>query len=260
MSEHTPITGELREAVEWEPTFCGPDRAMVPQPEFDRICDAIDAVHAGLERENAELRQRVAILDNGRGNMHIGDATVTIKPTLDWTGVARELRAIADTLGRGMLTADDVRDLIERHSDASGGNGRDFHNGAYVAIADELNATLGSCNCSNNCTNGERTDAPRLPHFWTHDGTLHIEATRMPTRIVVCEGGTCEFVPKRELDTSEAENAKLRELAGELWTYAEQELLCDENCPYGDTCDWMEPTVVCVFKRRMRELGVEVDV
>lgn len=52
------------------------------------------------------------------------------------------------------------------------------------------------------------------------------------------------------------ENAKLRELALELWTYAEQELLCDENCPYGDTCDWMEPTVVCVFKRRMRELGV----
>ena len=52
---------------------------------------------------------------------------------------------------------------------------------------------------------------------------------------------------------------KLRELAGELWTYAEQELLCDENCPYGDTCDWMEPTVACVFKRRMRELGVEVS-
>ena len=39
----------------------------------------------------------------------------------------------------GTLTADDVRDLIERHSDASGGNGRDFHNGAYKAIADELN-------------------------------------------------------------------------------------------------------------------------
>lgn len=54
-------------------------------------------------------------------------------------------------------------------------------------------------------------------------------------------------------------NAKLRELAGELWFYAEQELVCDENCPYGDTCDWMEPTVVCVFKRRMRELGVEVN-
>ena len=43
----------------------------------------------------------------------------------------------------GTLTADDVRDLIERHSDASGGNGRDFHNGAYKAIADELNAHVG---------------------------------------------------------------------------------------------------------------------
>ena len=74
MSEHTPITGELREAVEWEPTFCGPDRAMVPQPEFDRICDAIDAVHAGLERENAELRQRVAKLDESADSMHETDA------------------------------------------------------------------------------------------------------------------------------------------------------------------------------------------
>ena len=99
MSEHTPITGELREAVEWEPTFCGPDRAMVPQPEFDRICDAIDAVHAGLERENAELRQRVAKLDKRDDSMHeIGSATVTITPTVDWTGVVRELRSIANTL------------------------------------------------------------------------------------------------------------------------------------------------------------------
>ena len=99
MSEREPITGELREAVEWEPTFCGPDRAMVPQPEFDRICDAIDAVHAGLERENAELRERVAELDKRDDSMHeIGSATITVTPTLDWTGVARELRAIADTL------------------------------------------------------------------------------------------------------------------------------------------------------------------
>lgn len=59
-------------------------------------------------------------------------------------------QAVAATLGRGMLTADDVRDLIELHSDASGGNGCDFHNGAYVAIADELNAMLGSSNCTNN--------------------------------------------------------------------------------------------------------------
>lgn len=45
-------------------------------------------------------------------------------------------------VGGGKLTADDVRDLIEHHSDEVGGNGRDFHNGAYEAIADELNATF----------------------------------------------------------------------------------------------------------------------
>jgi len=41
------------------------------------------------------------------------------------------------------IDQDWVRDAIERHSDASGGNGRDFHNGAYAAIADEIAATLG---------------------------------------------------------------------------------------------------------------------
>jgi hypothetical protein len=45
------------------------------------------------------------------------------------------------------LTADDVRDLIERHSSWVIGNNRCFHNGAYEAIADELNATLGRGTC-----------------------------------------------------------------------------------------------------------------
>ena len=56
---------------------------------------------------------------------------------------ATEAEAIAAwnaRVRRGTLTADDIRGLIERHSDESGDNGRDFHNGAYVAIADELNA------------------------------------------------------------------------------------------------------------------------
>ena len=52
-----------------------------------------------------------------------------------------------------------------------------------------------------------------------------------------------------------AENAKLRELVRELWTYAEQELVCDKTCSYGAVCDWKD----CVLTRRMRELGVEVD-
>jgi hypothetical protein len=88
---------------------------------------------------------------------------------------------------------------------------------------------------------------PRLPHFWTHDGVLHIEATRMPTRIVVCEGGTCEFVPKRELDASEAENAKLRELVAELYQCSRQHG-CD-RCGYKNGCAMFD---------RMAQMGIEV--
>lgn len=37
------------------------------------------------------------------------------------------------------ITMDTVRDLIERHSDHISGNTREFYNGAYAEIADELN-------------------------------------------------------------------------------------------------------------------------
>ena len=42
------------------------------------------------------------------------------------------------------ITMDTVRDLIERHSDHISGNTREFYNGAYAEIADELNAALGT--------------------------------------------------------------------------------------------------------------------
>ena len=51
-------------------------------------------------------------------------------------------QAIAATMGGGTMTADDIRDLIEHHSYHVSGNMREFFNGAYEAIADELNATL----------------------------------------------------------------------------------------------------------------------
>lgn len=92
-------------------------------------------------------------------------------------------QAIAATLGAGTLTAKQVMAIAGRHQP-------DYCSDTHVcfdwqAIADELNATLGSCNCSNDCTNGERTDAPSLPHFWTHDGTLHVELPKLPDSISV---------------------------------------------------------------------------
>ena len=119
-------------------------------------------------------------------------------------------------------------------------------------------ATLGSCNCSDNCTNSERTDVPRLPHFWTHDGALHVEATRMPTRIVVCEGGTCEFVPKQELDASEAENAKLRELVRD-YEHCTMHADCS-RCEYDGKISTHCPLSPCFPGiDELGELGVEVE-
>lgn len=79
MSEHTPITGELRDLILRSPHEqfdCYPPvvRVSMDERKMLTLCDAIDAVHAGLERENAELRERMAVLDNADGNMHETDA------------------------------------------------------------------------------------------------------------------------------------------------------------------------------------------
>lgn len=67
----------------------------------------------------------------------------------------------------------------------------------------------------------------------------------------------CEQLAMREyeLDNLKEVNAKLRELCRDLWAISENHLLCDENCPYGEKCDWWN----CVYEQRMRELGVEVE-
>lgn len=90
MSDYKPITGELRKyaTVSWDPWPDARDRLY-------QMCNRIDAIHAGLERENAELRERLAKMDNRGGSMHIGEATVTVTPTLDWSGVAQELHSLA---------------------------------------------------------------------------------------------------------------------------------------------------------------------
>ena len=121
MSER--ITQELRDATTAGvglSAFNGnvlQETLSVLRMDFESRCDAIDAIHANLERENDRLKcelDRVlgelddvhktdGISDNSSSFMHnekssIGSAVVTITPTLDWTGVARELRSIADTL------------------------------------------------------------------------------------------------------------------------------------------------------------------
>lgn len=77
MSEDRPITGELRRAmVEGNYHFDGHhivrEELAIGRERFYGLCDAIDAVHASLEAENAGLRERLAELDKRDDCMHDG--------------------------------------------------------------------------------------------------------------------------------------------------------------------------------------------
>ena len=114
MSDYKPITGELRAAMcEWgwverdgsitfttsstPPSIDAEQSLAISSSDFDRLCDAIDAVHAQLERENAALKAKLdRVLGEQEEHRHsIGEATVTITPTLDWSAVALELHSMA---------------------------------------------------------------------------------------------------------------------------------------------------------------------
>ena len=92
MSER--ITGELRRAMRIGYAVEGGEQVdAIRHGAFMDLCDAIDAVHANLERENDELRKRLA--EPSGSARSIGSATVTITPTLDWTAFAEGLRELA---------------------------------------------------------------------------------------------------------------------------------------------------------------------
>ncbi len=96
MTERKPITADLRR---WWDLHC----RTLATPELDEglgaLCGAIDAVHANLEGECESLRRELdRVLGEQEEPRAIAEATIAITPTLDWTGVARELRALADTL------------------------------------------------------------------------------------------------------------------------------------------------------------------
>lgn len=97
MSDYKPITGELRGVMFITESEQGTPMVELGWFRFKQLCDAIDAIYAQLERENAELK---AELDRVRGKQEerrhsIGEVTVTITPTLDWSAVALELHSLA---------------------------------------------------------------------------------------------------------------------------------------------------------------------
>ena len=135
-------------------------------------------------------------------------------------------------------------------------------------------------------------DVPRLPYWWTHDGTLHVELPKLPDSISVrlpdqrdrevrsarvwlytrddLQWANAENVRLRsELESVgtaaylygrsdlQTENAKLRELVRHLYTcmehYESDGTVSCNRCPLDND------TQNCDYERRMRELGVEVQ-
>ena len=79
MSEYTPITGELRANVCTE-SYAGqrPSVVRMEQERFDRLCDSIDAIHAQLERENAELKAELdRVLGEQEEHAHTRGESIT---------------------------------------------------------------------------------------------------------------------------------------------------------------------------------------
>jgi len=134
VSEYKPTTGELRAAMHpwgWvesdgsitfttsptPPSIDVEQSLAISGSDFDRLCDAIDSIHAQLEREYDELRIKYVnanrhalhmereneslkaeldrVLGEQEGHQHsISEVTVTVTPRLDWSAVVADLRGL----------------------------------------------------------------------------------------------------------------------------------------------------------------------
>ena len=95
-TERVPITAELRAAMRTTADAdTGTRRLDCDSFAFDCLCDAIDTVHANLERENERLRAELDRLVGEREDCCeqrvVGNAFVTIQPRIDWMRMVDEL-------------------------------------------------------------------------------------------------------------------------------------------------------------------------
>lgn len=105
MSE--PITGGLRYAMERYCNFKDENRVQLSEREFENYCDAIDAIHANLERENESLRRELDRVlgesddvPESKGHV-ISHVTVEVTPHIDWSRMADEVDEFVQIV-RGM--------------------------------------------------------------------------------------------------------------------------------------------------------------
>lgn len=99
MADRPTITTGLRDAVHRYEKYSSMTMPTDSQTyvktdaeTFDRMCDAIDAIHSALEAENEYLRERADKYELGN------KVIVNVKMRIDWESMAEELERAADTV------------------------------------------------------------------------------------------------------------------------------------------------------------------
>ena len=94
-----PITAQLRATVKRYNKYSSMTMPCESQTyvkcdadTFDRMCDAIDAIHSALEAENEYLRERADKYELGN------KVIVNVKMRIDWESMAEEFERAADTV------------------------------------------------------------------------------------------------------------------------------------------------------------------
>ena len=96
----------------------------------------------------------------------MNSATERLRAMLDERGVEWEN---SKPYGAKAVTRFKVNDVWLRYVEYGDYQWLDYHENEPLTPAQAIAATLGSCNCSNNCTNGERTE------------TCHVESSIIDT-------------------------------------------------------------------------------
>lgn len=133
LGTHLPITGELRAAMhQWgwvesdgsitfftsssmPPSIDAKKSLAIIDSDFDRYCDAIDAVHAQLERENEELR--VKFVNANRHALHVEQNYADAISALDLALREHDnyVQLPVDANNEVIHLGDDIETLDEQH-------------------------------------------------------------------------------------------------------------------------------------------------
>ena len=201
-----PITGELRGAMrQWgwvesdgsitfatsptPPSIDAEQSLAISGSDFDRYCDAIDSIHAQLEREYEDLRMK--FVNANRHAHHVERENESLKAELD--------RVLGEQEEHAHTRGESITDELRKWGYGFCGDTHDV----VTAIADRIDAEYERVRAESII---DMTDESMAEHGWVR---LPVDADGVPIRV----GDTVEYVD----DTLAPRNVTSINLAGDGW-------------------------------------------